>query len=221
MVESTEPNQDESRDQRETGRLEAFSDGVFAIAITLLILQIPIPERSAHLFHDVAQSWPSFVAYALSFVVILIMWVNHHTVFRLIDRVDRRFLMLNGLLLMMITFVNYPTALVASYLTTAQERAAILLYSGTFVIVALCFNAFWRYASYRGRLISPHAEPAVVAAVARAYRFGPLLYLVAFLIAFVNAPLSLMISGGLAIYYAVYGLRTDPHVVPDRSSALR
>src|SRR4029079_15891397 len=89
----------ETRERREMGRLEAFSDGVFAIAITLLILQIPIPAHSPRLLHDVLQSWPSFLTYAIIFVVILIMWINHHTAFRLIGRIDRRFLILNGLLL--------------------------------------------------------------------------------------------------------------------------
>ncbi|MGA7671328.1 MAG: TMEM175 family protein [Nitrolancea sp.] len=194
---------------RDTGRLEAFSDGVFAIAITLLILEIPIPTDSAHLAHDLLQRWPSFLAYAISFVVILIMWVNHHLVFKLIDHSDRRFLMINGILLMLITFVNYPTALLADYLTTSQSRTGMLIYSGTFVMVAVCFNALWRYASSNRRLLSESADPAVIAAITRAFRFGPFMYLAAFIAAFISVPLSIAISAALAIYYAVYGLRGD------------
>ncbi len=213
---ATSPN--DQRIERETGRLEAFSDGVFAIAITLLILEIPIPSDSPHLTHDLLQRWPSFLAYAISFVVILIMWVNHHMVFKLIDHSDRRFLMINGILLMLITFVNYPTALLADYLTTSQSRSGMLIYSGTFVVVALCFNALWRYASYNRRLLSETADPALIAAISRAFRFGPLIYFAAFIAAFIYVPLSIAISAALAIYYAVYGLRgeglTEPTPAP-------
>jgi uncharacterized membrane protein len=213
-VEQTEPPGAAS--PREMGRLEAFSDGVFAIAITLLILEIPVPEHTDRLLHDVLQRWPSFLAYAISFVIILIMWVNHHTIFRLLERSDRRFLMINGLLLMLITFVNYPTALLASYLTTSEARTATVIYSGTFVVVAICFNVLWRYASDWGNLLSPTADPAMVAAITRAFRFGPLFYFAAFVAAFVSVPLSIAISAGLAIFYAVYSPRngetteTDP-----------
>jgi len=197
---------DEALRERETGRLEAFSDGVFAIAITLLILQINVPLHSTHLFHDILLSWPSFLAYVLSFSVILIMWVNHHTIFRLITRIDRRFLMINGILLMLITFLNYPTAVLADYLTTSHAGIALRLYDGTFIVISLTFNLLWRYASYDGRLLGPEVEPVTVAAITRAYRLGPLVYTVSFIVAFVSVPLSLAINIGLAIYFAVYGL---------------
>lgn len=206
------------RETRETGRLEAFSDGVFAIAITLLILQIPIQLQSSNLLHELLRSWPSFLAYAISFVVILIMWVNHHLVFRLIDRADRRFMMINGMLLMMVTFVNYPTALVAGYLTTSQARTAMVVYSGTFVFIAICFSSLWRYAAHHNRLLSESADPALVAAISRAFRFGPLIYLAAFVAAFIYVPLSIAISAGLAIYYAVYGLRNETEPSPEPST---
>jgi TMEM175 potassium channel family protein len=205
--------------EREMGRLEAFSDGVFAIAITLLILEIAIPLDSPHLGHDLLDRWPSFLAYAISFMVILIMWVNHHMVFKLIDRSDRRFLIINGILLMLITFVNYPTALLADYLTTSQSRTAMLVYSGTFVVVALSFNLLWRYASYNRRLLSDSADPDLIAAISRAFRFGPLMYFAAFVAAFVYVPLSIAISAGLAIYYAVYGLRGDNGLEPEPEPA--
>ena len=205
--------------ERDTGRLEAFSDGVFAIAITLLILEIPITTNSKHLGPELLHRWPSFLAYAISFVVILIMWVNHHMVFKLIDHADRRFLMINGFLLMLITFVNYPTALLADYLTTPQSRTAMLVYSGTFVVVALCFNLLWRYASSNRRLLSTTADPVLVCAISRAFRFGPLMYFAAFVAALVSVPLSIAISAGLAIYYAIYGLRGDGAIAPEPEPA--
>jgi len=197
---------EDARIARETGRLEAFSDGVFAIAITLLILQINVPLHSTHLWHDILQSWPSFLAYVLSFAVILIMWINHHTVFRLISRIDRRFLMLNGILLMLITFLNYPTAILADYLTSSHAGSALLLYDGTFVFISLTFNTLWRYAAHEGRLLDAHVEPATVTAITHAYRRGPIFYIASFLAAFISVPLSLAINIGLAVYFAVFGL---------------
>ena len=193
-------------DIRETGRLEAFSDGVFAIAITLLILQIDVPLHSVHLLRDLLHKWPSFLAYALSFLVILIMWVNHHTIFRLIDRIDRRFLILNGLLLMLITFVNYPTAVLSDYLTSAHASTALVLYNGTFVVVAITFATLWSYAAYKQRLLAPGIPPERIEAINRAYRRGPFIYFAAFLMAFVNVPLSLAIDIGLGIYFTVFNL---------------
>jgi uncharacterized membrane protein len=192
--------------ERDTARLEAFSDGVFAIAITLLILEIDVPLHSEHLLHDLAHKWPSFLAYALSFLVILIMWVNHHTIFRLISRIDRRFLILNGLLLMLITFLNYPTAVLADYLTSSHAGTALVLYNGTFVIVALTFSLLWWYAAHENRLLAPDVDPERVAMINRAYRLGPFIYMAAFLMAFVSVPLSLAIDIGLAIYFTVFNV---------------
>jgi uncharacterized membrane protein len=191
---------------RETGRLEAFSDGVFAIAITLLILQIDVPLHSAHLLRDLLHKWPSFLAYALSFLVILIMWVNHHTIFRLISRIDRRFLILNGVLLMLITFLNYPTAVLADYLTSSHAGTALVLYNGTFVFVALTFATLWSYAAHDGRLLTPGIDPERITMINRAYRRGPFIYFTAFLMAFVSVPLSLAIDIGLAVYFTVFDL---------------
>jgi uncharacterized membrane protein len=203
---TTDPDTHDSTEERETGRLETFSDGVFAIAITLLILQVAVPVHSSQLFHAILHTWPSFLAYALSFLVILIMWINHHTIFRLITRIDRRFMMINGVLLMLITFINYPTAVLADYLTSSHANTALLFFNGTFVVTACVFNVLWRYASWDGRLLGAQVAPERVSAITRAYRFGPLIYAVAFLLALVSVPLSLAVDIGLGIYYAVYGL---------------
>ena len=196
-----------SAEARDTGRIEAFSDGVFAIAATLLVLQVAVPESSTNLLRTVLHQWPAFLAYAISFVTILIMWINHNMIMRQIGHADHGFKVLNGALLMAITFVNYPTALLARYLTTPQERDAALIFNGTYVVVALCFLALWRYSAHRGRLLSRQADPRLVAAITRSYRFGPLIYLVATIAAFASVPVSLAINGGLALYWAIFGAR--------------
>lgn len=194
-------------EERETGRVEAFSDGVFAIAVTLLVLLIPIPVVQPG--HSLAESlggqiW-AYIAYVVSFLTILVMWINHHNLFRQVVRADRAFLILNGLLLMVVTFIDYPTALVARYFATADQRTATLLYAGVSVLMAICFYVLWFYASRGNRLLGRRADPAAVAAITRAFRFGPLIYVVIFLIAFLSPAVSLVLCGVMAVYYAIYG----------------
>src|SRR5437870_8261275 len=114
----------------ETNRLEAFSDGVFAIAITLLILEIKVPP-AANLGNGLLQLWPSYLAYAISFVVIGAIWINHHVMFDWIDRVDHKVLLLNTLHLMFIAFLPFPTAVLAEALHSgASQSIATAFYSG-------------------------------------------------------------------------------------------
>jgi uncharacterized membrane protein len=197
-----------------TGRLEAFSDGVFAIAVTLLVLQLKVPDtldtQSRKSLADlVVHQWPAFLAYVNSFLTILIMWLNHHNIFKLIRRSNHAFIILNGVLLMLITFVNYPTALLATALqpgATAQDQQfATLVYTGTFVVTAVFYNVLWLYATYNGRLLGKDASKTLVAQITREYRFGPLFYLVAFLLAFVSVPASLAVTVLLAVYFALSG----------------
>jgi uncharacterized membrane protein len=188
---------------KETGRVEAFSDGVFAIAITLLVLDLKTPQAPP-LLEGLAHEWPVFVAYVISFAFILIMWINHHWMFEHIVRVDAVFLLLNGLLLLGITVVPFPTNVVAQYILTPEQSVATAVYSGWFLLIAVFFNLMWRYASADGRLLSNHARDIGLAEIiTRRYRWGPLAYLVAFALAFVWAPASLGLNLLLAIFYAL------------------
>jgi uncharacterized membrane protein len=123
--------------EKETGRLEAFSDGVFAIAITLLILDVRVPrppEDTAQAFdlgHALVRLWPALLAYVMSFVIILVMWVNHHLIFTVVRKTDRTFLFWNGLLLMFVTFVPFPTSLLSEYMGHGghdELRLAAMIY---------------------------------------------------------------------------------------------
>jgi uncharacterized membrane protein len=205
MIDEPTEQKTTTRGERETGRLEAFSDGVFAVAITLLILSIPVPDKPNDLLGQVlAKKW-AFLAYLISFLTILIMWINHHSLFKQVARVDRPFLLLNGLLLMLVTFVNYPTALMVEYLATSEAKTAALIYTGTFVVIAMLFSLLWFAAAHKRRLLAADAEARVVAAISRAYRYGPLYYVAAFALALVSVPASLLLSLLLAIYFAIYG----------------
>jgi uncharacterized membrane protein len=197
-------------EEKETGRVEAFSDGVFAIAITLLVLEIPVTHpgtvpHGKHLADVVLQQGPNFAAYLVSFVTILVMWLNHHSIFQMVRRIDRLFLVLNGFLLLLVTFINYPTALVANFIATDDERFAAAFCAGTFVIIAVIYNLLWRRAARGMRLIGKRVTAEQVARMTRQYQFGPILYLLTFALAFVNAWASLALNGALALYFAFTG----------------
>ena len=199
-------------EEKETGRLEAFSDGVFAVAITLLVLTIKIPgvdfststlPDDAHLWTILRNEWPMLAAYTTSFATIGVMWINHHRLYTHIKRTNTILLLLNLLLLLFIVFVPIPTALVAEYLLHPDQHAAALLYSGTYVILAVCFNLLWRYASYHNRLLSKNADIGAVRAISIQYLFGPVVYLLAFILALFSTPASLTLCFILALFFAI------------------
>ena len=188
----------------ETGRVEAFSDGVFAIAITLLILAVGFEQSLAEgdLEHQLLHLWPAYIAYAVSFLTIGIMWVNHHQVFQHFGRVDRPLLLLNILLLMCISFTPFPTRVVAEHAQNGSDReAAAVLYGLTLTFTAICFFAVWFYGSRR--LLRPDADMREVSGITRSYLPGAPIYALATVIAFVSSITSLIIFGALAIFYAI------------------
>jgi uncharacterized membrane protein len=185
-----------------TRRVEAFSDGVFAIAITLLILIIEPPKSGQHLGHELLRLWPSYLAYAVSFLTIGIMWVNHHTIFRHFERVDRPLLLLNILLLMLIAFVPFPTRVAAEFIRSGDDRrAAALLYGITMTITAICFFAVWIYGSRR--LLRADADMREVSGITRSYLPGTPMYGGATLIAFASGTASLILFAAIALFYAL------------------
>jgi len=202
---------------KETGRVEAFSDGVFAIAITLLVLDLKVPTQPPLLAGLLAQ-WPVYAAYLISFAFILIMWVNHHWMLGHIVRVDGMFMLLNGLLLLGITVVPFPTNVVAQYVLTPDQNVATAVYTGWFLMIALFFNLLWRYAARGGRLLSKDDHEAGLARVVSArYRWGGPAYLAAFVLSFIWVPAALALSFLLAVFYAL------PHemTLPGETASVR
>ena len=187
----------------ETGRLEAFADGVFAIAATLLIIDVTVPARSATLGHAVVHAWPEYAAYAVSFVTIGIMWLNHHQCLRQIGALDRTFMVLNLFLLMCIAFVPFPTRLVALHLRDGGERTAALTYGATLTLTAVCFAAFWFYAARNNRLIAEDADPRLIKGISRSYLPGAPIYGSATLVALWHARLAVALFAAIAVFYVV------------------
>jgi uncharacterized membrane protein len=188
-----------------TARLETFADGVFAIAATLLILNVDaqVSEDVHDLGARVAHVWPSYLAYAVSFVTIGIMWINHHTILAQVERADRRFLVANIGLLMCIAFVPFPTRLVAEHVRESGAEAAALTYGFTMVATAIMFSLTWLYASRGRRLLRPDADEGVVSGITRTYLPGPWIYLAATLIAFASPTASVVLFMAIALFYVV------------------
>ena len=185
----------------ETSRLETFADGVFAIAATLLIIDVSVKAPGAALGHAVLHAWPAYAAYAVSFVTIGIMWVNHHACMRVIAAADTTFLTLNLLLLMCIAFVPFPTNLIADHIRDNGLRAAALTYGVTLTATAVCFALFWFYAARDRRLIAHDADPKLVSGISRSYLPGSLVYGSATLVALWNAQVSVALFGAIAAFY--------------------
>ncbi len=201
---------EKAEEPADTARLEAFSDGVFAVAITLLALDLHVPDPATlpHGPHGglvpvLLGQWPVYLAYGLSFLTILSMWINHHNLFRLIRRTDHLFLLLNGLLLLSVTTVPFATSLLATYLRQPDKRAAQVVYGAVSLAMATAFNRMWAYASRDRRLLGPDADERMVRGVTQAYRFGPLIYSVTVVLALLSAEASLVLCILLALFFAL------------------
>lgn len=183
----------------------------FAIAITLLILAINVPKpsglREGELGPALLALWPHYLAFVTSFATILAKWVNHHRIFTFVQRSDHTFLYWNGLVLLLITFLPFPTALLAEYLLHPAARLAGAIYSGTFVLLALAYKGLWSYASKKGRLLGSERgrDLADIEQITRQLRFGPVMYLVAFAVSFASSGMSVALCLCLAVFFGFKG----------------
>jgi uncharacterized membrane protein len=188
--------------QTETSRIEAFSDGMFAIAITLLILEVKIPSAAdGHLAAALLKQWPSYLAFLLSFVYIGVMWMNHHRMFTHIRRSNDTLLILNLLLLLGVTAVPFPTAVLAAHLGTLDQKTAAVFYNAVFIVIAIFFNVFWRYAVTHDLLDKSMSASATM--ISRQYAVGPLMYALCLALAWVDVRISLGVNVALAIFFAL------------------
>jgi len=182
----------------ETARLETFSDGIFAIAATLLILEVH--RAGGSVSHGLVHAWPSYAAYATSFLTIGIIWANHHTVFKQIARVNRTFLMINVVFLMVVAFSPFPTRVVAETLRN-DSHAAAFAYGLNFVAMSVCYGALWFYAAHGRRLLAEDADPRTVSGISRSFAPGSLLYGAATLSSLYSAYVAVALYAAIAVFY--------------------
>jgi uncharacterized membrane protein len=197
--------------RHETARIEAFSDGVIAIAITILALELRAPKleeiTSAKFAAAVLDEWPSYFAFVLSFTTILIMWINHHARMALVERIDGLLMFGNGLLMLMIVALSYPTALVGEYLRTPAARGAVVTY-GLFVLgTSGAWNVFMLALRPKRGLLKPGVPPELIASTRRRVALGFLIYVVATGLAIVNEYVGLGVITAMWGFWAVMAYR--------------
>jgi uncharacterized membrane protein len=171
-----------------TTRVEAFSDGVFAIAITLLIFGIRVPEFSGapapgELGHQLWARWPSYLSFAISFTMIGIFWIAHHHMFQLIERATRPLLWLNTAFLMCVSFIPYPTSVLGLY---SHQRMSMVFYCATLIVTAFALYVVWFYASTGRRLLSDEVPQRVIQMVGHRILAGCVVYAVTLALSFIN-----------------------------------
>jgi uncharacterized membrane protein/nitrogen-specific signal transduction histidine kinase len=206
---SREPDALKVQKDEGTGRIEAFSDGVFAVAITLLVLDIKVPGHTAveqqGLAHMLAALWPSYLAFITSFITILVIWVKHHWMFTLIKRTDPAFLYWNGMLLFFITFLPFATALLAEYLLHPEAMVAANVYTGTVFAISLAFKGLWWHATKDKVLLAVFATSTATTGakqLTQQDRLGPPIYLLAFVVSFFSEGASITLCLLLTLFFA-------------------
>jgi uncharacterized membrane protein len=158
--------------ERDPTRLVLFSDAVFAIAVTLLVLEIHPPQDARHLLHGLAALWPSYLSYAITFLLIGQVWANHHVMFDHIRSADRTVLFLNTLLLMDIAFLPFAAVLSAAFRAGHGQRTAVVFYGITFEVAAILFNAIREYTRHNHRLLGNTIDPVGATAISRRFRLA-------------------------------------------------
>jgi len=199
------------------GRLHALIDGVFAIALTLLVLDLPRPAHARDLTQELLHQWPSYVAYLVTFATIGVLWIEHHGMMSAVRRINRRFLERTLLFLLFVSIMPWPTALAAGYATQgAEARPAAVLYALTMMAMGLSFAWCWRYLTDHPDLVVPASRAAFPTGTRRA-ALGGLVYLVAILLALVSLPASFAVDAAVAVYFAAS--RSEVPGLVDRASS--
>ena len=187
-----------------TSRTEAFSDGVFAIAATLLVLELKIPQVEAgKLLGTLLEAWPSYATYAVSFLTIGIIWVNHHTILDRVRRVDRLLLFINLIFLMLVAAIPFPTALLADYLKEGyDDRLAAAIYGATMWVMGLAICAIWAYVVHRG-LLHEGVDQDLARRSLFVFAVGIPAYLLGIGASALSAKLGLVVYALVALFYLV------------------
>ena len=187
-----------------TSRLEAFSDGVFAVAITLLVLQFTVPlTQSGHLLEALLGQWPQLATYAASFLTVGVVWVNHHAVFKGLRTVDRTIQFINLVLLLTVVLVPYPTQLLGHYLNSGWDGSvAAAFYGVVSTVMSIAFLALVAWALTHPDLLQPTVRAMHLSEVLPRFGLGLIIYAASIGLAFVSAWLVIVLFAVTAVYYA-------------------
>jgi TMEM175 potassium channel family protein len=191
--------------QRETGRLEAFSDGVIAVAITLLILDIHVPAFEVHvpLLQALYKDGAAYLGYVTSFLIIGLFWANHHYMFKYIKKTDHFLLLFNTLLLMCLVFLPFATALLVEHFEDGYQSATAIVYSASLLLTSIMYNILWGYASRHPALLEDGLSADLLSKMTRRYLISIPLYLLTLAISALNVEFTLVLYILIALLYAL------------------
>ena len=191
--------------QRETGRLEAFSDGVIAVAITLLILDIHVPAFDAHisLLQAILKDGAAYLGYVTSFLTIGLFWANHHYMFKYIKKTNHLLLLLNTFALMCLVFLPFATALLVEHFNDGYQSGTAVIYSASLLLTSIMYNLLWGYALRHPALLEDGLQADVLQKMTRRYLVSIPLYVLTLIISALNVEISLVLYILIALLYAL------------------
>lgn len=194
--------------QKETLRIETFSDGVFCIAITLLSIEIGVEVHgeisNTSLTHALLAKWPLYLAYVTSFINILLSWIGHHSLFKMFRQSDNAIMIINGILLMLVALVPFPTKTLGEFLLTGGFQTAVVFYTGYFVLISLAFRLLWHAAKRKKTLLMSDVTVAQIRKTTQNENIGLICNTVILGVAFINPWLALALSFAMWIYWIVF-----------------
>jgi uncharacterized membrane protein len=201
-------NNSEIQQQKETLRIETFSDGVFCIAVTLLSIEIGVELHgdvtNKELTHALLAKWPIYLAYVISFVNVLLAWIGHHSLFKMLSRSDNSIMITNGLLLMLVALVPFPTKTLGEFLLTGGFKTATMFYTGYFVLISIAFRLLWFAASRRPGILMNNITPKQIKLTTRNENIGMICNTIIFAFAFINPWLALSLSFAMWVYWLAF-----------------
>lgn len=201
-------NPQELQSQKETLRLETFSDGVFCIAVTLLSLEVGVKlkeeKTNQALLDALLKEWPVYLAYVVSFINVLLAWIGHHSLFKMFQKSDSGIMVTNGILLMLVALVPFPAKTLGDYLNTNAFKMAVIFYTGYFVLISLAFRLLWFTALRKSENLSADVSRKQIQLTTRNENLGLLFNAVVFGMAFLNPWLALVLSFVMWLYWVVF-----------------
>lgn len=194
--------------QKETLRIETFSDGVFCIAVTLLSIEIGVElhgdATNRELTHALLAKWPIYLAYVISFVNVLLAWMGHHSLFKLLHRADNRIMITNGILLMLIALVPFPTKTLGEFLLSGGFKIAVIFYTGYFVLISAAFRVLWYAATRKPGILMHNVSDRQIRITTRNENIGLVCNAIILGVAFVNPWLALALSFAMWVYWIAF-----------------
>jgi uncharacterized membrane protein len=198
----------ETQLQKETLRIETFSDGVFCIAVTLLSIEIGVEIHgevtNAGLKHALQEKWPICLAYVISFINVLLAWIGHHGLFKMLRKSDNSIMITNGLLLMLVALVPFPTKTLGLFLLSDALKTAVIFYTGYFVLISLAFRLLWFAASRNKDLLVHDITEKQIKQTTRNENIGLICNAIVLAVAFISPWAALALSFAMWVYWIAF-----------------